>query len=377
MSATERIRAGRPIEVVRFTVGLVIACGVLVVAVVTLLGLYASDLGEARAEYLVAVGLVTAVALPLAASTAWVAGRDFTNDLRHVEAGLGKLLVDPDAPISRARLSVRTLDELGGLVRAFDELNDAFDRALEREHRLLREAEAAEAVKAEFLRAVSHELRTPLNSILGFADVLLTEIDGPLTAEQHQDLCIIRDAGEHLITLFNDVLDLSAAATNQLRLTRTSLDPGEIVTQVAAELRGLRGTKPVELVVHVGPDVPKVLADATRLRQVVTNLASNALKFTDEGEVRLEVERSPSGVTIRCVDTGVGIQPEALGRIFLEFDQLAETTPASRRRGGAGLGLAISRRLVELHGGTLRASSVPGRGSVFEVLLPSGSEESA
>ncbi|MCB9602393.1 MAG: HAMP domain-containing histidine kinase [Sandaracinus sp.] len=357
--------APRRTGLVLATVGLVVSLGLGVFGLAALFGVGAA--GAREAEFVVALGLAGAASLALASFTAWLAGRDFSDDLVRVDEGL-RAMIDDEAP--SADHSLRTLDELGQLVRAFDALRRAFEDSLAREARLLREAEAAEAVKGEFLQAVSHELRTPLNAILGFADVLLGEIDGPLNADQIQDLRIIRGAGEHLVALFNDVLDLSAAATDQLRLERVRVSPGAIVSQVAAELRGLRGGKSVDLVVEIDGDVPEVAADPKRLRQIVTNLGSNAIKFTDEGEVRLQVGRVAGGVAIRVVDTGIGIPEDALDRIFEEFDRFVESTPERRRRGGAGLGLAIAKSLVELHGGRLTAESQVGQGSTFTVFLP-------
>ena len=352
---------------VRATVALVVGLGIGVFALAAILGLEAA--GERASEFLLALALAGTTALVLAAITAWLAGRDFSTDLLLVDDGLRAMIADdPPSPVS----SIRTLDELGLLVHAFEDLRRSFEQALARESRLLREAETAEAMKGEFLQAVSHELRTPLNAILGFAEVLLGEIDGPLNPDQEQDLRIIRGAGEHLVALFNDVLDLSAAATDQLRLERTRVAPGAIVSQVAAELRGLRGSKNIDLVVEIEGDVPDLYADPKRLRQIVTNLGSNAIKFTDAGEVRLEVTRVEGAVEIRVSDTGIGIPEDALDRIFEEFDRFVESTPDRRRRGGAGLGLAIAKSLVELHGGWLQARSQVGVGSTFTVHLPIG-----
>lgn len=317
-------------------------------------------------SFAVSVALVAAAALLVGGVTMWISGRDFTNDLRFVDAGLEAMAHD-DALV--ASIPLRTLDELGALVRGFEALRQDFGAVLERERELRRDLERADAVKAEFLKAVSHELRTPLNSILGFADVLLEGIDGPLTEAQREDLAIIRSAGEHLLELFNDVFDLSAAVTDQLVLQPVRLKVGPVLEEVARELRGLRRDKPVAIVLDVHPEVPDVEADPKRLRQIITNLASNALKFTDEGEVRLRARLAEEGwVSLEVIDTGPGIPEEAREDIFLEFGQ-GVSPGAGRRRGGAGLGLAISKRLVELHGGTLRLRSEVGRGSTFEVRL--------
>ncbi len=308
------------------------------------------------------VAIVAAAALLLGGLTMWISGCDFTDDLRFVNARIGAMVRD-DAPVGS--IPLRTLDELGSLVRSFETLRRDFGAVLERERELRRELERADAVKAEFLKAVSHELRTPLNSILGFADVLLAGIDGPLTEAQREDLAIIHSAGQHLLELFNDVFDLSAAVTDRLVLQPVRLKVGPLLEEVARELRGVRRDKPVRIVLDVDPDLPDVEADPKRLRQIITNLAGNALKFTDRGEVRLRARSAGDGwVGLEVVDTGPGIPEQVRDDIFIEFGQ-----GPGRRRGGAGLGLAIAKRLVDLHGGTLRLRSEVGRGSTFEVRL--------
>ncbi|HJL49929.1 MAG TPA: HAMP domain-containing sensor histidine kinase [Polyangiaceae bacterium LLY-WYZ-15_(1-7)] len=384
----------RPLELARASVLLVLGLGALVAVSVSLFGVAGLETIAPRpapsldaAAYrvslsvprlLLSLGLVAGMGLFVAGITAWITGRDFTGDLGFVADGIDAMVTDNELVAS---IPLRTLDELGQLIRSFEDLRRDFDEALARERRLRREVERADAAKAEFLHAVSHELRTPLNSILGFADILLEEMDGPLGDEQKEDLRIIRSAGQHLIALFNDVLDLSAAATDQLRLERAAIAVGPLMEEVAAEMRGQRKGKAVEIVVDVPADLPLADADPTRLRQVLTNLASNALKFTDEGEVRFSAREGEGAELVLAVsDTGVGIPEEQQAEVCQEFGQVwggdeESARAARRRRGGAGLGLAITRRLVELHGGSVRLESTVGEGSRFELLWPRAEEE--
>jgi len=366
-----------PTNLVRASVLLVLGVGLAIAVAVGLIGVSGLEALGPSASLEVAVGraavsvprfaaalvVVTLASLFVAAVVAMLSGRDFTSDLRYVEQGIDAMIHDEALAES---IPLRTLDEVGALIHSFELLRLDFEEALERERGLRRDAEDADRAKAELLSAVSHELRTPLNAVLGFADVLLEEIDGPLTEPQAEDLRIIHSAGRHLMRLFNDVLDLSAAASDQLELDLGDVDLGVMLEELAAELRGQR-KEGVALRV-VAAEVPTVRADPTRVRQILTNLASNALKFTDEGEVRLELAREEDEVLVSVVDTGAGIAVEDLDRIFVEFGQAHR--PRARRKGGAGLGLAIARRLAELHGGSIGVTSEPGVGSCFVLRLP-------
>lgn len=235
-------------------------------------------------------------------------------------------------------------------------------------HRALREqAEEVEHYETEFLRSLSHELRTPLNAIVGFTQVLLDEIDGPIDASQREDLEIIRASGTHLAELVDDVLDLAAMQSAQFHLERTDLDLKPIVKEVAQLLEGQRRGKPVEIQLLLPEGPLPVYADPRRMRQVVMNLATNALKFTEAGSVQLVGTVEDDGVEVLVSDTGPGIGADDLARIFEEFAQAGDI----RRKGqGTGLGLAICRRLVHLHGGAITVESVVGQGSTFRVRLP-------
>lgn len=352
---------------------LVFVLGVMILLIVLAFGSQALALmpesAAAGARYatsvVAVVGLVTLAAMVLA----WFVSRAFTSDIGSVTRGVARLVRQVRSRAVRVRprpLAPRGFDELGALLVAFDGLQQSLHSALIREEELHGQSRRASRHNEEFLLAVSHELRTPLNAILGFAEVLLDEIDGPLDESQREDVRIIRSAGMHLRALFEDVLDLSAAASGNLELERAPVSLEPLVRQVFAELAGQ--SKPhVELDVVVdSTPLPPIIGDAKRLRQVVTNLATNALKFTDAGYVIATLHAEGPEVVLEIGDTGVGISAEALDRIFVEFDQIQGT----RRAGGAGLGLSIAKELVELHAGHIEAESIEGRGSVFRVRIP-------
>ena len=227
-------------------------------------------------------------------------------------------------------------------------------------------AERTDRAKSQFLSHMSHELRTPLNAILGFTHLLESEDEGPLTFEAREALATIRTSGEHLKTLIDDILDLSAMETGQVRLTRTVVDLFALAEEVVRETRATVKRRPVTLAV-AGDRAVFAWADPRRMRQVLTNLVTNAVKATAAGQIQVTVRKHDDRALVEIVDSGRGIAPEVLSTIFEPYKQAGDEVA---RRGGAGLGLAITRRLVLLHGGTIEAESEPGRGSTFRLRLP-------
>ena len=236
----------------------------------------------------------------------------------------------------------------------------------------LDEMREADRLKSQFLANMSHELRTPLNSIIGFSRVILKGIDGPVTENQEQDLSAIYNAGQHLLGLINDILDLSKIEAGKMELTFSEVDLPEIIHGVMSTAVGLVKDKPIELVLDLPDDLPSIQADNIRLRQILLNLVSNATKFTEEGHigisVRLIVRGSQPEVVIAVFDTGHGISPEDHEKIFEPFSQV-DASP-TRKTGGTGLGLSICKHLVELHRGVLWVESLPGEGSTFAFTIP-------
>ncbi len=228
-------------------------------------------------------------------------------------------------------------------------------------------AEEASRLKSAFLSTMSHELRTPLTAIMGYSNLLLEGISGDLNPMQAADVGLIAAGADRLLALINDVLDLSRMGAGMLALEPARVDLAALVGNVAAEVapQAARQGLAVDIAVPSGLTIE---ADPLRLHQVLLNLVGNAVKFTEAGRIAISARRDGDRVEIAVSDTGIGVAPEALPRIFDEFRQADERT--TRRFGGSGLGLAIARRLVELHGGTIEADSTPGVGSTFTVVLP-------
>ncbi len=238
-------------------------------------------------------------------------------------------------------------------------------RQLEEAAEQLREMDR---LKSQFIANMSHELRTPLNSIIGFAGVMLKEIDGPLTDMQREDLESIQKSGKHLLSLITDILDISRLWAGKLSLDLGEVSIPKVVDDAVEMAAPLIGDKPLTLRRLVAPDLPPVRADEKRVRQVLINLLSNAIKYTDAGEVTVSTYRQDGRVIINVSDTGIGIPPEYQEAIFEEFRRVDDSR--TRKVDGLGLGLSISRRLVELHGGEMGVESRPGEGSRFYFSLP-------
>jgi len=230
------------------------------------------------------------------------------------------------------------------------------------------ELDRANRHKAEFLANMSHELRTPLNSILGFSQLLIEGDGGPLTADQRQDLEIIASNGQHLLELINDLLDISKLEAGKAQLHRGELEVPALLMESVEAVSSLAKTKGLGLTSAIPGELGAVIGDRAKIKQVLLNLLGNAIKFTEQGEVRVEVERSGSDLCFTVRDTGIGIAPEDRERIFEAFQQ--GRSGLSGKYQGTGLGLAISRRFVEMHGGRIWVESTPGAGSTFNFTIP-------
>jgi|GEM_PF-1458379 len=225
-------------------------------------------------------------------------------------------------------------------------------------------------LKSEFLASMSHELRTPLNSIIGYAEVILDGIDGPINEELEEDVDAIYTSGKLLLSLINDILDLAKIEANQLALDFEALDVKDFLEGALDTSRILVKDKTVELKLEVEENVPRIRADRLRLQQIVNNFISNAAKFTDEGSITLRaiLQESDKMVRIEIEDTGHGIPKHQLELIFERFRQADQSS--TRRAGGTGLGLAITRQLIEMHGGSVNVQSTVNVGSCFSFTIP-------
>jgi signal transduction histidine kinase/DNA-binding response OmpR family regulator len=236
-------------------------------------------------------------------------------------------------------------------------------------------AEHANLLKSQFLANMSHELRTPLNSIINFTRILIAGVRGPVNEEQIDYLNRVRQSGEHLLGLINDILDLSKIEAGRLELHREPLLPAELVQSVVETAVGLIKGKPIELRKDVAPGLPPIVADRTRVRQILLNLISNAAKFTESGTITVQVSRTDTEMIFSVTDTGIGIAPEDHQAVFEEFRQVDGNS--DRHYEGTGLGLSICRRLIQLHGGRIWLESTLGAGSTFWFSLPYVMAESA
>ncbi len=259
---------------------------------------------------------------------------------------------------------------LGRMAQTLAEKEARLRSTLEERERALVELSRANRVKTEFLAAMSHEFRTPLVAILGFADLLLASPRENLSPRARESLERIKRNGENLLLLINDVLDLAKAESGKIELRVEPVDLGAIVRSSVGELDSLREGKDITITVE-GPEKIEIATDGQRVRQVVSNLVSNALKFTEKGSVTIRLEDGEDVVRIAVVDTGMGIPEHALGELFKDFRQLEAGD--GKRYPGTGMGLALSRRLARVLGGDIEVSSIEGKGTTFTVELPKSS----
>jgi signal transduction histidine kinase len=245
------------------------------------------------------------------------------------------------------------------LRRRHAELTDALGRA-----------EAASRAKSEFLANTSHELRTPLNSIIGFSDLLARGITGTLTPQQAEYIGLVHQSGTHLLRVINDILDLSKVEAGRLELRDEEVDTADLAMGCAVFIGQRANERHLQLTLDIAPDLPTVMADPTRLKQILINLLGNAIKFTQPGgEVSLATRLgAEGGIEFVVSDCGVGMSAAEIAVALEPFGQVE--AGLDRRYEGTGLGLPLARRLTELHGGAMRIESVKGQGTVVTIVLP-------
>jgi two-component system sensor histidine kinase BarA len=248
-------------------------------------------------------------------------------------------------------------------------------------------------LKSNFLATMSHELRTPLTSIIGYSEMLATGLGGPLNTEQQEFVETIRNKGDHLLELITSLLDMSKFEQGQLHLKREIVEPARLIAEVTGTALPQANKKGIQLTQRVEPNLPRLVGDEVRLRQVLQNLVDNAIKFTPAGGRIVVAARgtdmgldgagdddsgfvlmaaSQRALELSVADSGIGIPEDQLERIFDAFYQVDGS--ATREHGGTGLGLSIVKKLVEAHGGTVRVESAVGKGSTFSVTLPESDE---
>lgn len=275
-----------------------------------------------------------------------------------------------------------TDDEVIVLQTVADQVAVAIDnaRSFELSQEAVMEMREIDRLKSQFLANMSHELRTPLNSIIGFSRVIIKGIDGPVTELQQQDLTAIYNSGQHLLGLINDILDLSKIEAGKMELAFDEVNIVDITASVLSTMSGLIKDKPIQMKRVIEPHLPTVRADAIRIRQVMINLLSNAAKFTDEGDITVEVSLQPGLVSSRhevqvsVTDTGPGISKQDQTKLFQAFSQVDDSP--TRKTGGTGLGLSICQHIVNMHGGRIWIDSDVGQGSTFYFTLPLYRKES-
>ncbi|MDI7278123.1 MAG: ATP-binding protein, partial [Anaerolineae bacterium] len=261
--------------------------------------------------------------------------------------------------------------ELRRALKALDEATYRLERANYMLSVARDQAEEARRLKQQFAQTISHELRTPLNLIVGFTELMAESPEyygGQLPPAYVRDMGIVHRNACHLQTLVNDVLDLARIEAAQMGILPEETSPGALAEEAVNVARSLVESRGLALQLQIEPGLPQLWLDPTRIRQVLFNLLNNAARFTEQGTITVSVRRQGDEVVFSVADTGVGIAPEDLPRVFEEFQQLNGTT--RRRHGGAGLGLAISKRFVQLHGGRIWVESQPGQGSTFYFGLP-------
>lgn len=276
---------------------------------------------------------------------------------------------DPYAYTENGAQLLRTVATQASLSIANAQLFQRIQKSLEEIQAANAKLRELDELKTQFLANMSHELRTPLNSIIGFSRVILKGIDGPITEAQEEDLNTIYRNGQHLLALINEILDMAKIEAGKMTLSFEQVDLSEIARTVHAITVGLVKESDIALVWNIAPQLPQIEADPIRIRQILINLLSNAAKFTSKGQIELAINQSSNNeVHIAVRDSGIGIAKENYEKLFAAFEQVDSST--TRVVGGTGLGLPITKWLINMHGGSIEVESELNKGTTFHVKLP-------
>ena len=329
------------------------------------------SVAAANHRSLILTGVFAASAVALALLCGFVISWSFILPVREAQGFMDQVA----AGNFGGRISVPNRDEFGALADRMNHMSGELNR-FDREQRLAAaelgrlndQLAQTNKAKSEFLANMSHELRTPMNAILGFTEMLIDEIYGEVPMALKEPLTDIQVNGRHLLRLINDVLDLSKIEAGRMELALGEYSAREIVDIVRISLRSLAAEKALEFKTHVPDDLPIAYGDSSRLTQCLMNLAGNALKFTRQGSVEISVDVAGEELVYRVSDTGIGIPEKELENIFAEFRQVDSTI--TREFGGTGLGLTITKKFVEMHGGRIWVESEVGKGCTFFLAVP-------
>jgi signal transduction histidine kinase len=325
-------------------------------------GIEASTQAYSNAQFVVIAFALASIALAL--GLGYAISWSLISPVKKIEARLDRLA----AGDFTQRVHVANRDELGALATNVNRICDELGR-------LYQQNEAASHHKSQFLASMSHELRTPLNAIIGLTEMMVTNASRFGTEKAAEPLRRVNAAGTHLLGLINEVLDLSKIEAGKLELNPEPVNLARLIDEVIGTAGQLAEKNKNRLVVDSAEHLGPLTADPLRLKQILLNLLSNACKFTKEGEVALRVRTVADGrdwVELAVADTGIGLTSEQQAKLFQDFTQADSLT--ARRYGGTGLGLALSRKLARMMGGDVTAASEPGKGSVFTVRLPVGTD---
>jgi len=315
------------------------------------------------------IGLLLLAGLVLSMLASLYLARRMVEPIRAIQAGAARI----GAGQLEQRIEVHTGDELEALSEQFNkmavDLKESYSGLERKVEERTRDLEVANQHKSEFLANMSHELRTPLNAIIGFSEVLQEKMFGEMNDKQTEYIDDIHGSGKHLLSLINDILDLSKIEAGRMELDLATFSVPEAIGNALTLVRERAVRHGIELTASIDPAVGEISADERKFKQILLNLLSNAVKFTSEGG-RIVVAARPGGglIEVSVADTGIGIAPKDQEAVFEEFRQVGQDY--TRKAEGTGLGLALTRKFVELHGGKIRLKSEPGKGSTFTFTLP-------